>query len=81
MLFGAGGLQSVSCHKILAADAGLEVQCEYAQSFAEVLAGVGICSADDVLRRADVVLQFLPQLWTAAEVIIAANPAIDRSSH
>jgi hypothetical protein len=69
------------CHKILAADAGLEVQRECAQSFAQVLAGIGISSPDDVLRRADVVLQFLPQLWTATEVIIAANPGIARTSH
>jgi len=72
---------SARCHKILAADAAPEVQLEFAPSFGEVLAGIGISSPDDVLRRAAVVLQFLPQLWTAAEVIIAANPGIERTSH
>jgi len=64
------------CHKILAADAPGTTQREFAPAFDEVLADLGILSTENLLQRADSVLQFLPQLWDNAEGIIATNPSV-----
>jgi hypothetical protein len=68
------------CHKILAADALGMTQREFAPAFDELLADLGISSTDDLFRRAESVLQFLPQLWDNAEGIIAANPSVIQAS-
>ena len=64
------------CHKILAVDAPQSAQREFAPAFDDVLADLRIFSSDDLIRRADSVVQFLPELWKNAEGIIAANPDI-----
>ena len=68
------------CHKILAADAPRSAQSEFAPAFDDVLADLGILSTDDLIRRAESVVQFLPELWENAEAIIAANPDVSNKS-
>lgn len=67
------------CNKILAADASQAIQGEFAGAFSEVLADLGIFSTEDLLRRADSVLQFLPELSANAEEIVAINPSVTRN--
>lgn len=66
------------CHKILAADAPPSAQREFAPGFDDVLADLGIFSTDDLITRAESVMQFLPELSENAEGIIAANPGVTR---
>jgi hypothetical protein len=66
------------CHKILAADAPPSAQREFAPGFDDVLADLGIFSIDDLITRAESVMQFLPELSENAEGIIATNPGVTR---
>jgi len=66
------------CHKILAVDAPQSAHDEFAPAFDDVLADLGIFSSNDLIRRAESVVQFLPELWENAEGIIAANPDVTR---
>jgi hypothetical protein len=68
------------CHKILAVDAPQSAQREFAPAFEEVLADLGIFATDDLMRRAESVMHFLPELWVNAEGIIAANPGVTKES-
>ncbi len=61
------------CHKILAADAP-ELQQEHAPAFRAAVADLGIASFDDMTRRGAAVRDFLPELRTACEAILATNP-------
>jgi hypothetical protein len=65
------------CHKILAADAP-HLQRTLAPAFDEVIADLGITSADTILKRSENVLQFLPKLWEITEQILFANPLITK---
>ncbi len=64
------------CHKILAADASVELQNEYLPAFHAVVSDLGIFSYVDLINRAENVLQFLPKLRLATEEIICTNPKI-----
>ncbi|NIK75519.1 hypothetical protein FHS15_000619 [Paenibacillus castaneae] len=63
-------------HKILAADAPIEVQNAYIPAFKAAVADLGISSSSDLTRRARDVIEFLPRLWSATEEILQANPEI-----
>ncbi|SEN71748.1 hypothetical protein [Lihuaxuella thermophila] len=63
------------CHTILAADAQ-DLQRALAPAFDSILADLSITSTDDLIRRAENVIQFLPRLWETTEAILCANPSI-----
>ncbi|MCZ8516601.1 hypothetical protein O9H85_30290 [Paenibacillus filicis] len=63
------------CHKILAADAP-DQQLELAPAFDAIVADLGITSSDSLIRRAEDVIHFLPNVWETAEAILLANPGI-----
>lgn len=67
------------CHQILAADAQPAIQQELLPAFEELTADLDIGSDIALIRRADEVLRFLPELWGMAEKIMAAHPEIIRS--
>nr|WP_028612829.1 hypothetical protein [Paenibacillus harenae] len=62
------------CQKILAADAPLELQREFAPAFEAILADLGVADASDRIRRGEEVLRLLPRLRDTAETILSANP-------
>ncbi len=64
------------CHKILAADAALEIQEAHMLPFKEMVADLGIVSNNDFIRRAQEVHQFLPKLWEVAVDIVSRNPNV-----
>ncbi|WNB92353.1 hypothetical protein [Bacillus sp. NEB1478] len=64
------------CHKILAVDGDAELQRELNPNFDAVLRDLGITSSDDLLRRGEKVLEFLPRLWETAEGIMRKNPCV-----
>ncbi|MBB6671942.1 hypothetical protein [Cohnella nanjingensis] len=64
------------CHQILSADAPPAVRQAHVPAFEAVIADLCIASNDDLLRRADDVMRFLPRLWEKAEAIMSANPDI-----
>lgn len=64
------------CHKILAADALPALQLALAPAFEAIIADLGITSTTELIRRAEVVIQFLPRLWATTEAILYANPEI-----
>ncbi|MFD0343145.1 hypothetical protein ACFVH0_31455 [Streptomyces sp. NPDC127117] len=63
------------CHTVLAADAP-ELHLARLPSFLEAVADLGITSTDDLLRRGEQVIGFLPGLRRAAGQILAANTGI-----
>jgi len=67
------------CSKILAVDAPPTTVREFGPAFEEILADLGICGSADLLSCGDRVRSFLPELWKAAEEIIATNPAVVHS--
>lgn len=64
------------CHKILAADASMDQQRELMPAFEAVMTDLGISSTYDIIRRAEEVIRFLPNLWKITEEIINRNPYI-----
>lgn len=64
------------CHKILAADASLELQHALAPEFKEMMADIGITSSQDLIISAEKSIQFLPSLWEVTEDILLKNPKI-----
>ncbi len=64
------------CHKILAADAPLELVRANIPAFEEMMADIGITSTQDIIHRAEEVIQFLPRLWEITEDILLKNPSI-----
>ncbi|MBB3109128.1 hypothetical protein FHS18_001180 [Paenibacillus phyllosphaerae] len=63
------------CHLILEADAP-ELVLRYRPPFDALLADLGIQSSEELLRRAQQALSFIPIIETAAEQIMNANPDI-----
>ncbi|MET9662676.1 hypothetical protein [Streptomyces sp. NPDC006510] len=63
------------CHTVLAADAP-ELHHARLPAFREAVADLGITSTDDLLRRGEEVIAFLPGLRRTAEQIRAANTGI-----
>ncbi|OZB91665.1 hypothetical protein [Paenibacillus sp. XY044] len=70
------GATFARCHKILAADSDLQVQKEHAPGLEAFLADLGFHSVEDFSTRAAEVIDFLPELWRAAEAIMESNPDI-----
>ncbi|MGW2084938.1 hypothetical protein [Streptomyces sp. NPDC001880] len=63
------------CHTVLAADAP-ELHRARLPAFREAVADLGITSTDDLLRRGEEVIAFLPELRRTAGRILAANTGI-----
>jgi hypothetical protein len=63
------------CHTILAADSQ-DLQRELIPAFYSLIADLGIISTNDLIRRAENVIQFLPRLWGVTEAILSTNPSI-----
>jgi hypothetical protein len=63
------------CHTILAADAP-DLQRALSPAFDSIITDLSITSADDIIRRSENVIQFLPRLWETTEAILCANPNI-----
>lgn len=64
------------CYHILAVDAETAARRHCEAFFARFLADLGIRSSEDLCRRAEAGLRFLPSLWETAERIMFANPDI-----
>ncbi len=65
------------CQKVLYHDAPVELQERFSPAYRQLLADLGITSPADLQRHGAQVRAFLPRLWTVAEAILAANPAIE----
>ncbi|MFF2897553.1 hypothetical protein [Streptomyces sp. NPDC057966] len=63
------------CHTVLAADAPALHRARL-PAFLAAVADLGITSADDLVRRGEEVIAFLPTLRRTAETILAANTGI-----
>lgn len=61
------------CHKILEVDGSAEIQLKHRPAFDAMTADLGISTTEDLTRRAEDVLDFLPKLWEIAESIISAS--------
>jgi hypothetical protein len=61
------------CHKIFEVDGSDGIQFKHRPAFDAMTADLGISSTDDLNRRAEDVLEFLPKLWEIAESIISAK--------
>ena len=61
------------CHKILAVDGDADLQREHSPDFDAILGDLGITNSEDLLRRGNEVLAFLPRLWETAEGIIKSE--------
>lgn len=60
------------CHKILAADAP-DLQRALAPAFEDAVGDLGITSTEDMRRRANDVIVYLPTLWRTAEAIMSSS--------
>ncbi|MDP6452344.1 MAG: hypothetical protein QF898_03455 [SAR202 cluster bacterium] len=65
------------CMAILHNDASLVEREKFAEGFHTLLADLGISSFADLQQRSQRVREFLPQVWSVAEAIMDANPAIE----
>ncbi|MBS4223602.1 hypothetical protein [Lederbergia citrea] len=64
------------CHKILETDGPPDLQRTLLPAFEEIVADLGIKSTDDLIRRGEDVIQFLPRLRETTEEILLTNPGI-----
>jgi hypothetical protein len=64
------------CQKVLYHDAPEGMREQYSPGYRALLADLGICSFADLQQRSQQVRDLLPQVWEAAEAILAANPEI-----
>lgn len=64
------------CHKILEADATDEIQLSLFPAFEDAVSDLGITSINSILHKKQKVLEFLPDLWEMAEIILEKNPGI-----
>jgi hypothetical protein len=69
------------CHKIFEVDGSDGIQFKHRPAFDAMAADLGISSTDDLTRRAEDALDFLPKLWEIAESIISANQHIYKKRH
>jgi len=65
------------CEKVLAHDAPTEMQGKFTPGYRRLLGDLGITSFADLQRRSEQVKGLLPQVWTVAEAIMAANQGIE----
>lgn len=63
------------CHTVLAADAP-ELHQARLPAFRDAVADLGVTSTDDLLRRGERVIAFLPELRRTAEKILSAGTGI-----
>ncbi|RJE86218.1 hypothetical protein D3P07_19280 [Paenibacillus sp. 1011MAR3C5] len=66
------------CHQIFAADAP-HLQQAYLPALLALSDDLGVTDASAMASRAEGVLQFLPELWEAAERLLQLNPAIQQN--
>ena len=65
------------CEKVLYQDAPAEMQARFTPGYRRLLGDLGITTFADLERRGEQVKEFLPQVWSVAEAIMAANPVIE----
>ena len=65
------------CQKVLYHDATQEIQAQFAPGYQQLLGDLGISDFADLQQRGEAIKAFLPTLWSVAEAILAANPAIE----
>lgn len=65
------------CQKVLYHDAPVAMQEQFTPGYRHLLADLGITGFADLQQRGEQIKEFLPQLWTVAEAILAANPDIE----
>ncbi|RJX37182.1 hypothetical protein D3P09_25100 [Paenibacillus pinisoli] len=65
------------CHQIFAADAP-HLQQQYLPSLLALTDDLGVTDSSAMAGRAEAVLQFMPELWGAAERILQMNPDIQQ---
>jgi hypothetical protein len=65
------------CEKVLHQDAPPEMQALFTPGYRRLLGDLGITTFADLARRGEQVKEFLPQVWSVAEAIMAANPEIE----
>jgi hypothetical protein len=64
------------CQKILVNDAPEDIKNEFTPAFHFLLSELGIYSAPDLQKRNQRNRETLPNIWSAAEKIVATNPEI-----
>jgi len=67
---------SARCQKILAFDGTRSAQRKHAEAFDALLEDLGIERSADLITRAGDARSLLPEVWEAAESIIAAHPDV-----
>jgi len=65
------------CQMVLAHDAPTAMQERYTPGYRRLLRDLGITTFGDLQRRSDQVKELLPQIWSVAEAIMAANQEIE----
>jgi hypothetical protein len=53
------------------------MQPRFTPGYRRLLGDLGITTFADLARRGEQVKEFLPQVWSVAEAIMAANPEIE----
>ncbi len=64
------------CMAVFAQDGTPELHARHEIGFHALLADLGVATVDERQRRKAALVAFMPQVWTVAEAIMAANPAI-----
>ncbi len=64
------------CMAVFAQDGTPELHARHEIGFHALLADLGVATTDELRRRKAALVAFMPQVWTVAEAIMAANPAI-----
>jgi len=65
------------CQKVLYHDGPVEMQARFNPGYRQLLADLGITAFADLQQRSQQVKESLPQVWSVAEAIMAANPDIE----
>lgn len=65
------------CMAVFAQDGTPELHANHELGFRRLLSDLGIVTTDDLRQRKDELPDFMPQVWTVAEAIMAANPSIE----
>lgn len=64
------------CMAVFAQDGTPDLRARHDPGFRRLLGDLGIVTLDDLRRRQDALVTFMPRVWAVAEAIMAANPAI-----
>lgn len=65
------------CETVLHCDAPAAMQGKFTPGYRRLLGDLGIATFADLQRRAERIKAFLPEMWSVAEAIMAANPGIE----